>query len=176
MKAIATYQRVSNKEQARDSEAFTRQGWQLDREVAKYPEQDRLKFADIQSGRKDDRPDFLKLIAAIEADKIDILIITRIDRIGRDVESNSRLQKQLQRKGVRVYEILLGRFLDWQNPHDWSYFVQAGLDGEKESRMLSARIAQTFEYHRAQGKMGGGMVGFPYRRGKDGRIEAHPDN
>ena len=176
MRAIATYQRVSNKEQARDSEAFTRQGWQLDRAAVKYPELDRLKFSDIQSGRRDDRPDFIKLIAAIEAGKIDVLIITRIDRIGRDVESNSRLQKQLQRKGVRVYEILLGRFLDWQNPHDWSYFVQAGLDGEKESRMLSARIAQTFEYHRAQGKMGGGMVGFPYRRGKDGRIEPHPDN
>jgi site-specific DNA recombinase len=176
VKAIATYQRVSTEEQSRNSDAFTRQGWQLDREAAKYPHQDRISFSDIQSGRKDDRPDFLRLIAAIESGKIDTLIITRIDRIGRDLESNSKLQKQLQRKGVRVYEILLGRFLDWLNPHDWGYFVQAGLDGEKESRMLSARIKQTFEWHRSQGKLGGGMVGFPYRRNKDGKIEPHPEH
>lgn len=176
MKAIATYKRVSNKEQARDGEAYARQGWQLDREAAKYPDRDRLQFSDIQSGRRDDRPDFLKLIAAIEGNKIDTLIITRIDRIGRDVESNSRLQKQLQRKEVKVYEILLGRFLDFKNPNDWSYFVQAGLDGEKESRMLSTRILQTFEYKRAKLQMGGGRVGFPYRRNSDGNIEPDPDN
>lgn len=176
MKAIATYQRVSTEEQARDTDAMIRQGWQLDREAAKFPDRVRLHFQDIQSGRRDDRPDMLKLIAAIESEKIDILIVARIDRIGRDLESNSRLQKQLQRKGVKVYEDMLGRFLDWKNPNDWRYFAQAGLDSEGESRMLSARIRKTFEWQRSLSKMGGGMVGFPYKRDENGFIIPDPSN
>ncbi len=172
--AIATYQRVSKQEQARDTEAFERQGWQLDREAKKYPDVG-LHFSDIQSGRRDDRPGMQALIAAIESGNVSLLIITRIDRIGRDLESNTQLQKLLERKNVRVYEILLGRFLDWKNPNDWSYFVQAGLDGEKESRMLSTRIKQTFEYQRAHNRIGGGSVGFPYRRDSEGNIEPNPD-
>jgi DNA invertase Pin-like site-specific DNA recombinase len=160
-KAIATYRRISKEETARKTDAYIHQGWLLDRKVADFPGRERLSFEDMQSGRKDDRPDFLKLIAAIESNLIDTLVITRIDRIGRDVESNARLQKQLERKKVLVFEILLGRFLDWSNPNDWSYFVQAGLDGEKESRMLSTRVRQTFEFLRSQGKIGGGRVGFP---------------
>lgn len=174
MKAIATYQRVSKVEQSKDTDAFIRQGWQLDRKAADFLDRDRLVFSDIQSGRRDDRPDMLKLIAAIEAGKIDTLIVTRIDRIGRDLEANARLQKQLERKKVVVFEILLGRFLDWDNPNDWDYFVKSGLDGEKESRTLSRRVKQTFEWHRSQGKMGGGRVGFPYRRNDEGFIEPDP--
>ncbi len=174
MKAIATYQRVSTKEQARDTDAFERQGWQLDRKAADFPDRERLHFSDILSGRKDNRPGFLGLVAAIEADLVGVLIITRIDRIGRDTESNAKLQKLLQRKKVQVFEYNLDRFLDWRNPNDWSYFVQAGLDGEKESRMLSVRVCKAFEWHRSQGKMGGGQVGFPYRRNADGFIEPDP--
>ena len=175
MRAIATYRRVSTEEQARNTDAYERQLWQLNCELAKYPDRVHLNFEDIQSGRRDDRPDMLKLIAAIEADKVDILIVTRIDRIGRDLEANARLQKQLERKGVRVYETLLDRFLDWENPNDWGYFCNAGLDSEKESRMLSARVKQTFKYHRSQGKMGGGRVGFPYKRSDNGFIIPDPD-
>lgn len=171
MRAIADYARVSKKEQQRDGEAFVRQLWQLDRECEKYPDRRRLHFEDVQSGRRDDRPGYLKLVAAIAAGEVDILIVTRIDRIARDTEANSRLQKLLEKNEVRVYEILLGRFLDWDNPHDWSYFTEAGVKAEGESRMLSARIKQTFEYHRAQGKVGGGQVGFPYFRNKSGMIE-----
>lgn len=175
-RAIATYRRVSKREQANDCEAYERQGWQLDREAAKYPDRRRLVYEDIQSGRRDDRPDFRKLVGAIASNEIDILIITRIDRITRDVETNARLQKLLESKGVRVFEILRGDFLNWSNPNDWSYFVQAGVDGEKESRMLSARVKQTFDWQRSRGIMAGGQVGFPYRRNASGYIEPDPDN
>jgi DNA invertase Pin-like site-specific DNA recombinase len=176
VRAIATYRRVSTEEQARNTDAYERQLWQLNCELAKYPDREHLIFEDIQSGKRDDRPDMLKLIAAIDAGRVEILIVTRIDRIGRDLEANARLQKLLERKGVKVYETLLDRFLDWQNPNDWSYFSNAGLDSEKESRMLSARVKKTFDWHRSQGKMGGGRVGFPYKRSDDGYIIPDPYN
>lgn len=176
MRAIATYRRVSKKEQARDTDAYERQGWQLDQEMLKYPDHNRLTFQDIQSGRRDDRPDFMALEKAVREGKVGILIISEIKRLSRDTEKNAQLQKLLELNDVRVYEILLGRFLDFKNPNDWAYFVKSGMDGESESRMLSARVAQTFAWHRSQGKMGGGRVGFPYRRSpQDGFIEPHPE-
>lgn len=175
-KHIATYRRVSTQEQARETDAYERQGWQLDQECLKYPDVPRLTFQDIQSGRRDDRPDFMALEKVIREGKVSILIVSEIKRLSRDLEKNAQLQKLLQLHDVRVYEILLGRFLDFTNPNDWSYFVRSGMDGEQESRMLSARVAQTFAWHRSQGKMGGGRVGFPYRRSpNDGYIEPHPE-
>jgi site-specific DNA recombinase len=176
MRAIATYRRVSKKEQARDTDAYERQGWQLDQEMLKYPDHDRLTFQDIQSGRRDDRPDFMAMERAIREKRVGMLIVSEIKRLSRDVEKNAQLQKLLELHDVKVYEILLGRFLDFKNPNDWAYFVKSGMDGESESRMLSARVQQTFQWHRSQGKMGGGRVGFPYRRSPDnGFIEPHPD-
>ena len=70
---------------------------------------------------------------------------------------------------------MLGRFLDFLNPNDWRYFAQAGLESEGESRMLSARIKKTFEWHRSQNKIGGGMVGFPYLRNRAGYVEPNPE-
>lgn len=174
--AVATYQRVSKKEQANDSEAFTRQGWQLDRAVERFaPNMPRLSFADIQSGRRDDRPKFIELMEAIEAGKVGILIVTRLDRLARDLETSARIQKIMERQKIKIYETT-GKSIDWNNSNDWSYYAQAGVDSERESRKLSERIIQTYDWQRSQGKLAGGMVGFPYKRNSDGHLIPDPDN
>lgn len=61
---IATYGRVSKLEQARDTDALVRQKWQLERATTGLEEV--ISFVDIQTGKRDDRPDFLRLLAAIE--------------------------------------------------------------------------------------------------------------
>lgn len=166
---IATYGRVSKLEQARDTDALVRQKWQLERATTGLGEV--VSFVDIQTGKRDDRPDFLRLLAAIESKSITAVYVTRIDRITRDLETNAKLAKQLERTGVHIHEIMLGRSIDWMNPNDWEYFVRAGVKAEAESRMLSARIKQTFDWHRSQGKPAGGRVGFPYEHSKEGFIQ-----
>lgn len=166
---IATYGRVSKLEQARDTDALVRQKWQLERATTGLEEV--ISFVDIQTGKRDDRPDFLRLLAAIESKSITAVYVTRIDRITRDLETNAKLAKQLERTGVHIHEIMLGRSIDWMNPNDWEYFVRAGVKAEAESRMLSARIKQTFDWHRSQGKPAGGRVGFPYEHSKEGFIQ-----
>jgi DNA invertase Pin-like site-specific DNA recombinase len=175
LRALATYRRVSKKEQSDNAPAFKRQGWDLDREAAKYPNRKRLSFEDIGSGRKDGREEFQLLLKAIEANKVGILIVSQINRITRDLETNTKLQKLLQRKNVLLYEIFRGSFLDWENPEDWDYFVRSGAAGEKESRILSRRMKQTKEYFEAQGKFCYGRVGFPYRRSDESFIEPDPE-
>lgn len=176
LRAIATYRRVSKKEQSDNAPAYKRQEWDLEQECKKYPDRERLIFEDIQSGRKDSREGFEALIKAIEADRVGILIVTQINRITRDSETNARLQKLLESKKVLVYEIFRGRFLDWSNPEDWEYFVKSGVAGEKESRTLSRRLKQTQQWYESQGKFCYGRVGFPYRRSDEAFIEPDPDN
>ena len=171
---IALYGRVSKREQAEDGDALKRQLWQLNREGDRREGQ-KLEFVDVQSGRRDDRPEFMKLQKLIASKGVRCVVVSRIDRITRDVETNARLSKLFERTGVEVFELLLGRAIDWKNPHDWEYFVGCGVKAEGESRMLSARVKQTFEWLRVQRKPVG-RVGWPYRRGADGFIEPHPDH
>lgn len=170
---IALYGRVSKKEQAHDSEALPRQLWQLNRAVELFEEQ-AIEYVDVQSGRRDDRPEFQKLLDLIRRQQVSMVVCTRIDRITRDLETNAKLAKLFESSQVKIYEILLGRTIDWKNPNDWEYFVRSGVKAESESRMLSARIKQTLEWHREQGKAVG-AVGFGYRRSSGNQIEPHPE-
>jgi site-specific DNA recombinase len=159
----ALYARVSKKEQASDSNALTRQIWQLKREGASRDGY--LEFVDIQTGRRDDRPQFQEMLKAIEAGEIGEVIVTRIDRITRDLETNTRLCKFFERKGIQLYELLIGRNLDTKgNPNDWEYFARSGVKAESESRMLSARIKQTNAWHREIKRPLGGRLALGYRR------------
>lgn len=173
MLPIALYGRVSKKEQAHDSEALPRQLWQLNRAAESF-DGEAVEYVDIQSGRRDDRPEFQKLLSLIEGRQISMVVLTRIDRITRDLETNAKLAKLFEGSEVLIHEILLGRTIDWKNPNDWEYFVRSGVKAESESRMLSARIKQTLEWHRVQGKAVG-AVGFGYRRSPENQIEPHPE-
>lgn len=170
---IALYGRVSKKEQAHDSEALPRQLWQLNRAASDF-QGEAVEYVDIQSGRRDDRPEFQKLLGLIQSKSVSMVVLTRIDRITRDLETNAKLAKLFEGSQVKIHEILLGRTIDWANPNDWEYFVRSGVKAESESRMLSARIKQTLEWHRVQGKAVG-AVGFGYRRSPQNQIEPNPE-
>ena len=171
---IATYNRVSNKEQSRDKDALVRQIWQTQRSARMYGEEF-LEFTDVQTGRRDDRPDFQELLKLIETKQVDRVIVTRIDRITRDLAMNAALIKLFEKTKVEIFEILLGRVIDFKNPNDWDYFARAGVKAEGESRMLGARVIQTMDWLRSQGKLAGGQPPFGYRRSPDGFIEVDPN-
>ena len=171
---IGLYARVSTREQAEDGDALVRQIWQLNRAAQQYGGQT-TQFTDIQSGRRDDRPQFQLLLDRIKSKELDLVIITRVDRFSRDLAMQASLAKLFEKTGVKIHEILLGRIVDWKNPNDWDYFVRSGVKAEGESRMLAARISQTFDWLREQNKPAGGHVGWPYRRSQDGFIEPNPE-
>lgn len=150
-----------------------RQIWQLNRAADTYQASSKIHLSDVQSGRRDDRPQFQQLRSLIESKGVDLVIITRVDRIARDAETNAALSKLFERSGVLIHECLLGRTIDWRNPNDWDYFVRAGVKAEGESRMLSARIRTSVEWRRANGQYVG-PAGWPYRKSSDGNIEPDP--
>jgi site-specific DNA recombinase len=171
---VATYRRWSRRDNSKDAaQSLERQRWQT-AQVAQQSATDYLEFEDVQSGRRDDRPQFQALLRLIETKQVDMVVIARVDRLTRDGETNHRLAKLFERTGVNIYELLLGRCVDWSNPHDWEYFVNAGTKAEGESRMLAARVKQAFKYLESQGKPGGGGTPFGYCR-KDGYFAPNPD-
>lgn len=111
--AIATYFRLSKEDLQRDKDktAQERQRWQLEQRVKRLlnPGEEWLQFADIQSGARDDRKDFQKLLRAINSKQIRMVIVIRIDRITRDLEMNASLAKQFEATGVELFEEMLGR-------------------------------------------------------------------
>lgn len=175
---IARYARVSKKEQSTDADALERQLFQLERActlLGDDPPDDDYLFVDIQSGRDDDRPEFEKLQQAVKSKRVRAVIIMRVDRIARNIATNQRLQKLFEQTGVELHVIAKGRALNWQDIGDWDYFVNQGVQAEREVRELSARTKAGMEYLRYRNKYVGGKTPFGYRRSPENTLEPNPE-
>lgn len=177
-KPVARYFRLSKQEADRDAYAVVRQHYQLEQACIQMgddpPNPDYL-FADMQSGRDDDRPDFERLVKAIRSRDLRAVAITRVDRISRNVEMNARLANLFQDTGVLCHEVMLGRTYNFNDPADWENFVNKGVRAESESRMLAARIRATTTFMRHMGQVCGGKTSLGYKRGEHKRYTPNPD-
>lgn len=150
--AVRRYSRVSRREQSRDSSALERQQWRLENSLTELgvAVADSPHYCDVQSGREDNREFFQKLLA--ELNRGDWVVVARIDRIARDTEFNAKLAKRFKRNDITVYEVQIGRALNWDHPSDWDYFIRSGLDAEMEVLKLSKRVRDGKQYAREKRK------------------------
>ena len=171
---VRRYSRVSRQEQARDTEALNRQNWKLDRAAERlgYSLADVVPYEDVQSGREDDRAQFQQMLTDLRNE--DIVLILRTDRIARDTEVNARLAKTFAERKIQLYIDLKGRFINWADPSEWREFIDQGTTAEYESRELSRRITDGFEYLQEKGFVLA-RVPWGYRRTKERRYERIPE-
>lgn len=149
---IAFYGRVSRREQARDTSAAERQQWQLEQVGRSMGVEDPKIYFDIQSGKRDDRPQFQRVLDLIRYKEIDRLVIARADRITRKIETNAKLVELFEETGCELWEIYRGGLIHFENPADWEYFTQAGVASEGETRRLSKRVRDGKAYARFRHK------------------------
>ncbi|MBD2076367.1 recombinase family protein [Phormidium sp. FACHB-592] len=157
---VARCVRVSTIEQSRSGQSIERQRFVVDEIAAQLGTlDDALLFQDIISGLKEERETLARIEQLVVAGALDAIVCDRIDRFSRDTETLSRLAKLFQRSGVRFFEAARSADgtarsaeIDWINPNDWKYFVQAGVDAEAESRRIKQRVSRTYRYSRAKGK------------------------
>jgi site-specific DNA recombinase len=142
------YGRVSNEEQAQDSNALNQQINRLLRAGVQEV------YMDVQSGREDDRPDYERMMAKIRSlpNETVTLTITRDDRITRRGITSLQMLELFQFLGVRLNILDAGGVSDLSNPYAWKQRAQAGIDAEFESRMLSMRIKAGYDEFRRQKK------------------------
>lgn len=172
---IAGYIRHSKESQA-TSQAIASLKFQVRRAIEQLggAYEERWIFADVGSGRKNQRPEFQRLLDHIKRGDISVVVV-RGDRMTRDLGMNLELSRLFETTGVKLYDILKGRFVDFSDPSDWADYQHAGVRAEAESRTTSKRIKLQKEFTRSQGKTQGGRVPYGYRRSAEGYYEPNPE-
>jgi DNA invertase Pin-like site-specific DNA recombinase len=129
---------------------------------------------ELQSGRDNDRPGLLEVMALVGRGQVDELVITRVDRLGRDAAFADQLIATCALAKVAI-TALDGGTIEAATP---TGFMQARLMttlAEVESRMLSQRVKRNFEQYRLQGRHLRRRKPFGYRGNDDHRLEPDPE-
>ncbi len=158
------YARVSTRQQA-DTEA-------LDQQINRLEKAGTEKILyDIESGRKDTRKNFNQLINLAKNGVVTEIVVTRLDRLGRNVISIHRTIDTLQKNGVKLI-ILDSPLGDTNSAFGWLTINNIAGLAEFESRLLSERISHGTEYYRSNLKYFG-KPPFGYRKGEDSKCTPH---
>jgi DNA invertase Pin-like site-specific DNA recombinase len=158
------YARVSSDEQA---DALQPQVARLDQAGC-----DRI-VTDIESGTRSDREGLIEVMALIKAGGITELVITRVDRLGRDAAYVDQLLGLCEASGTTI-RALDGGIVETATPQGFLMARLLTSMAEMESRMLSLRLRRQFETYRTQGRHLRGRKPFGYQGGADHRLEPHP--
>jgi DNA invertase Pin-like site-specific DNA recombinase len=132
-------------------------------------------ITDIETGRSSDRDGLLELMAMVQAGEVTELLVTRVDRLGRDAAYTDALLAQCEAKNVTV-RALDGGAIETATPQGFLMArLQTGL-AEMESRMLSMRLRRQFAVYRAEGRHLRRRKPFGYQNGPGHRLEPHPEH
>ncbi len=131
-------------------------------------------ITDIETGRSSDRDGLLELMELVRAGQVRELLVTRVDRLGRDAAYADALLAQCEANGVSV-RALDGGTIETATPQGFLMArLQTGL-AEMESRMLSLRLRRQFSVYRAEGRHLRRRKPFGYQGGPDHRLQPHPE-
>ena len=116
------------------------------------------------------RDDFVRLIQAIKAGQIDVVIVRDIDRLTRNLTDWNQFEKACVRHGVKLSPYT-GGDLDLSTPEGAYYGGMETLRAKRESAVKSVRVREGAERKARAGKRwGGGSLWFGYTR-----IYANPE-
>ena len=130
-------------------------------------------ITDIETGRSTDRDGLLEVMAMVRAGQATELLVTRVDRLGRDAAYTDALLAQCEAQGVAV-RALDGGVIETATPQGFLMArLQTGL-AEMESRMLSMRLRRQFAVYRAEGRHLRRRKPFGYQGGPGHRLQPDP--
>lgn len=129
---VVGYARVSSREQAEDSQAFEQQ-------IARLKEAGATEIlSDIESGSKNDRPEFQRLMSLVLESTVDEVIFTRIDRLTRSLAQLGKCIEIFENSGVNLR--ILDQKLDLKTPTGRLMAHLLGAVAEWETDLLSERV------------------------------------
>jgi DNA invertase Pin-like site-specific DNA recombinase len=110
------------------------------------------------------REDFVRLVGAIEAGELDVVIVRDVDRLTRNLTDWNRFEKACVRHGV-LLSPYTGGDLDLPTPEGAYYGGMETLRAKRESAVKSVRVREGLERSARAGKrIGGGRPWFGYVR------------
>ena len=138
------YARVSTKDQHMDlqTDALKKAGCEII-------------FAETVSGVKTDRPELIKLLGQVRKD--DIVVVYKLDRLGRSLKHLLEVVAQLNSKQVGVQSI--SDAIDTTTPQGRLFFNISACFAEFERDLIRERTKSGLEAARARGRKGGRRQG-----------------
>jgi DNA invertase Pin-like site-specific DNA recombinase len=149
---IAGYCRVSTREQAIDSNALEQQKIRV---MAKGVKDSSYLFVDIQTGRSDRRPEYLKMKALVERGVIKQVIVTRLDRLTRSLRETAKMIDFFLEHGCNL--VALDDAIDLYSASGKFQVHILGALSQMESDRLSERVKHGKAHERSLGRYSGGV-------------------
>lgn len=103
------------------------------------------------SGKLASRPELDKCLAYLRAG--DVLVVTKLDRLGRSLQHLITLSIELRERGVDLK--VLSQGIDTSNPAGRLFFHMVGAFAEFERDLISERTKEGLAAARARGRFGG---------------------
>ena len=147
MQKLGIYYRVSTDKQEFASQEHAINLWLKDREGLSI-----RRFEDYGSGKNDDRPGFLQLLAAAKAKEIDTVVVYRLDRFSRHANTAIRQILQLDEWGVGFVAVSQAALnLGDENPFRRTMLAAFAEIAELERKGIVARVNAGLAAARARG-------------------------
>jgi DNA invertase Pin-like site-specific DNA recombinase len=108
-------------------------------------------FIDKASGTLASRPDLDRALDTLRAG--DVLVITKLDRLGRSVRNLIDLVERIQELGAEL--VILDQQIDTTTPMGKFFFTVLAAFAEFERNMIAERTRDGLEAARARGRTGG---------------------
>lgn len=164
MKKTAIYLRVSTDKQAKEGDSIPAQRDALMKYISDHSD---LIFAgeymdDGISGTKADRDEYQRLLADVAAGRIDLVLVTKLDRIHRGLKNFLIMQELFEKHGCSWLAI-------WEPMYDSStpqgkMIINTMVNlAQFEAENTGQRIRQVFEYKRGRGETLGGKLPYGYK-------------
>ena len=148
MKKIAIYCRVSTEEQDADKQEYICKKYceaQEEFEVYKI-------YKDVISGTKESRPSFNKLLEDMRNHKFDVIMVTKLDRIGRSLKHLLSLFDEFSNKGIHF--VATTQNIDTSSASGKLQLQILGAFAEFERNMISERTKEGLRRAVGVGKRG----------------------
>jgi len=102
------------------------------------------------SGKDQNRPQFELLLADMRANRINCVIVARLDRIGRSLQHLISLFAEFKKKGIEF--ISISQNIDTKTPEGKMFWQLLGVFAEYERELIVARTKSGLERARKEGK------------------------
>lgn len=110
-------------------------------------------FTDHASGASAERPELEKCLDFLRDDLGDVLVVTRLDRLGRSVIDNVRLVTELGERGIEFRSLADG--VDTTTPGGECTFTILSALAQMERRLIVERTKAGLAAARKRGRVGG---------------------
>jgi DNA invertase Pin-like site-specific DNA recombinase len=87
-----------------------------------------------------DRPEYKRLLADVNAGKLDVVVLWESSRGGRELEAWAQFLNACRATQTGIYITTHGRLYDMANGRDWRSLAEDGVDSGYESEKTSVRI------------------------------------